>query len=99
MTIQNHGQQPAPAYSRIHRANEPRLRHPIPALDLPIQNANQTLNRVAATLYRGGSSPGNPITWSAFSKSPCPRRARAPTAITADCASSSSVFASRPCGL
>lgn len=52
---------PVPQWERIHRADEPRLRHPIPALNLPIENANQTLNRVVATLYRGGSNPGNPI--------------------------------------
>lgn len=61
MTSQFHGQMPALQHSRIHRADEPRLRHPIPAMQLPIENANQTLNRVVATLYRGGSNAGNPI--------------------------------------
>lgn len=61
MIIQNHGGQPTPDHARIHRANEPRLRHPIPALTNAVENANLVRNKQAGTLNRGGSHPGNPI--------------------------------------
>jgi hypothetical protein len=61
MIIQSHGGQPTPDHARIHRAGEPRLRHPIPALVNAVENANLVVNKQAGTLNRGGSHPGNPI--------------------------------------
>lgn len=61
MALQSHGQTPALDFSRVHRADEARLRQPIPALNAALENANQTIDKVAATLNRGGSSPRNPI--------------------------------------
>lgn len=61
MALQSHGNIPALDYSRVHRADEPRLRQPIPALNAVLENANQTLDKVAATMNRAGSNPGNPI--------------------------------------
>ena len=61
MTIQHHGQVPAPDHARIHRADEARLRHPIPALNTAVENANVTLDKVALLLNRAGSNPRNPM--------------------------------------
>lgn len=61
MALQSHGQIPVIDFDRVHRANEPRLRQPIPALNASLENANQTLDKVVATLNRGGSNPRNPV--------------------------------------
>ena len=50
-----------PEWKRVHRANEPRLRHPIPAITVPLRNANHILNKQIVTLNRGGSNLANPI--------------------------------------
>lgn len=55
------GRPRVPDYQRIHRAIEPRLRGPIPALNVPIENANQTLDKVIYTMNRGGSNARNPM--------------------------------------
>lgn len=57
----NLGRPPVPDYSRVHRANDPKLRGPIPALNVPLENANQTLDRVVVTMNRGGSNARNPL--------------------------------------
>lgn len=61
MALQSHGNIPVLDFSRVHRADEPRLRQPIPALNASLENANQTLDKVVATLNRAGSNPRNPI--------------------------------------
>jgi len=61
MSLQSHGQIPALDFDRVHRADEPRLRQPIPALNAALENANQTLDKVVAALNRAGSNPRNPI--------------------------------------
>ncbi len=50
-----------PDWSRIKRANAPRLMGAVPALNVPRENANVILNKQVATLNRAGSNPGNPI--------------------------------------
>ncbi|MGH9461074.1 MAG: hypothetical protein ACRD5D_00570 [Candidatus Polarisedimenticolia bacterium] len=57
----SYGQVPNPDYRRIVRADEPRLRQPIPVLSTPLQNANLVANKVAVTLARAGSGRDNPI--------------------------------------
>jgi hypothetical protein len=61
MALQSHGNIPVQDFDRVHRANEPRLRQPIPALNASLENANQTLDKVVATLNRAGSNNRNPI--------------------------------------
>lgn len=61
MALQHHGRIPQPDHTRIHRADEPRLRQPIPALNAVVENANQTLDKAITTLNRAGSNPRNPI--------------------------------------
>ena len=56
-----HGTIPVPDYRRVHRAGEPRLRHPVPALLAPVENANARLAKTVTTLYRAGSAAHNPI--------------------------------------
>ncbi len=56
-----HGTIPVPDYRRVHRAGEPRLRHPVPAILDPVENANARLAKTVTTLYRAGSSAVNPI--------------------------------------
>ncbi len=60
MSNQTHGLV-VPEWKRVHRANEPRLRMPIPALTEPLRNANHILNKQIVTLNRGGSNLANPI--------------------------------------
>lgn len=55
------GRPPVPDYQRIHRATEPRLRGPVPALNVPLENANATLDKVIYTMNRGGSNARNPL--------------------------------------
>ena len=50
-----------PDYRRIHRATEPDLTGVIPALNEPVENANQTRDKANAALNRGGSGLRNPI--------------------------------------
>lgn len=52
---------PIPDHRKIARAVQPRLQGPSPALQTRLDNANQTLDRVASVLNRGGSGPRNPI--------------------------------------
>jgi hypothetical protein len=51
----------APDYRRLTRANDPAIRFVNPAWYAPVENANQTLNKVVVTMNRGGSNPRNPI--------------------------------------
>lgn len=55
------GKPPIPDYARVHRATDPKLRGPVPALLDPIENANQTLDKVVVTMNRGGSNQRNPL--------------------------------------
>lgn len=55
------GKAPDPDFDRLTRATDPRLRQPIPALNVPIENANQTADKVIYTMNRGGSNPRNPL--------------------------------------
>lgn len=52
---------PIPEYKRTTRVSDPALRGFVPALSIPTQNANQTINKIAATLNRAGTSARNPI--------------------------------------
>jgi len=61
MAANSHGFPPSQDFRRVHRATEPRLRHPIPALNTLLENANATLDKIVATMNRGGSDPRNPI--------------------------------------
>src|SRR6185503_21188464 len=61
MSDQIRGRQRSPDYTRVHRADEPRLRHPVPAMTTLLENANQVLAKQAFTLNRAGSTEGNPI--------------------------------------
>jgi hypothetical protein len=55
------GKPRVPDYQHIHRVNEPRLRCPIPAINVQLENANQTLDKVVYTMNRGGSNARNPL--------------------------------------
>ncbi len=61
MARQHRGRVPSIDHARITRSNEPRLRQPIPALNIPVEGANPTLDKVSAHLNRAGSSASNPI--------------------------------------
>jgi len=50
-----------PDYRRLTRATDPAILGPNPALFSPVENANQTLDKVIVTMNRGGSNPRNPI--------------------------------------
>lgn len=52
---------PLPEFRRTTRANDPALRGLVPLLASPTENANQTINKIALTLNRAGSSKYNPI--------------------------------------
>jgi len=52
---------PIPQHNRYTRVNDPALRGLVPALSVPRENGNQTVNKVAGLLNRAGSSPRNPV--------------------------------------
>lgn len=51
----------APDWSRLEQADAPRLAAMVPDLNRRVPNANVTLDKQIATLYRAGSAPGNPV--------------------------------------
>lgn len=61
MARQHRGQVPAIDHKRITRATDERLRGFIPALNIPVEGANATLDKISGTLNRAGSSAANPI--------------------------------------
>lgn len=61
MPDQTRGRQIVADHQRLRRAVEPRLRGLVPALNVPIEGANQTTDKAGTTLNRGGSSARNPI--------------------------------------
>jgi hypothetical protein len=61
MPYQGHGQAPFPDHRRVHRADDPKLRGPIPALFEPVENGNQVVNAESVTLNRAGSHRRNPV--------------------------------------
>ncbi len=55
------GDVPIPDWARLHYADEPALQGPVPALTVPVEDANLVLNREIITINRAGGSAGNPI--------------------------------------
>lgn len=52
---------PIPQHQRYTRVVDPTLRGLVPALSVPRENANQTVNKVSALMNRAGSNPRNPV--------------------------------------
>ncbi len=61
MVDQTRGAQIVPDHAHLRSAVEPRLLGRVPALNVPIEGANQTQDKPGTTLNRAGSSAANPI--------------------------------------